>query len=86
MLTVFQDVALCSLVEIDQNFRSTYCHNYQDGGSPDDAGSKYLWNVNQFLQEYTAQYPRRQSSSHSAVRTWILTMYIQFHVYQMAKS
>jgi hypothetical protein len=29
----------------------------------DDGSGKHLWNVGQFLPAYTAQYPRRQSSS-----------------------
>jgi hypothetical protein len=29
---------------------------------PDDGDSKHLWNVGQFLRDYTAQHPRRQSS------------------------
>jgi hypothetical protein len=33
--------------------------------SPDDGGSKHLLNVSQFLRDYTAQHPRRQSSSRS---------------------
>jgi hypothetical protein len=32
---------------------------------PDDGGSKHLWNVGQFLPDYAAQQPRRQSSSFS---------------------
>jgi hypothetical protein len=35
---------------------------------PQDGGSKHLWNVGQFLPDYTAQHPRRQSSSQ-----WLLT-------------
>jgi hypothetical protein len=27
---------------------------------PDDGGSKHLWNVSQFLQDYTVQHPKRQ--------------------------
>jgi hypothetical protein len=34
----------------------------------DDGGSKRLWNVGQFLREYTTQHPRRQSSSYSRQR------------------
>jgi hypothetical protein len=29
-------------------------------------GSKHIWNVGQFLPDYTAQHPRRQSSSYSS--------------------
>jgi hypothetical protein len=27
---------------------------------PDDGGGKLLWNVDQYLQDYTVQHPRRQ--------------------------
>jgi hypothetical protein len=33
------------------------------GDCPDDGGSKHLWNVDKLLPDYTAQQPRRQSSS-----------------------
>jgi hypothetical protein len=32
---------------------------------PDDAGSKYLWNVGELVLDYTALQPRRQPSSYS---------------------
>jgi hypothetical protein len=32
---------------------------------PDDGGSEHLWNFGKFLPNYTAQHPRRQSSSYS---------------------
>jgi hypothetical protein len=35
----------------------------------DDGGSKHLWNVGQFLPDYTAQRPRRQSLSFSTL--WV---------------
>jgi hypothetical protein len=34
----------------------------------DDGGRKHLWNVGKLLQDYTAQQPKRQSSSHSPPR------------------
>jgi hypothetical protein len=37
----------------------TYC--------PDDGGSKHVWNVSKLLPDYTAQQPRRQSSSCSSL-------------------
>jgi hypothetical protein len=55
----FFDVAPCSLVEIGR--RSTGAYYLHHG--PDGRGSKYLWNVGQFLPDYTAQHPRRQSPS-----------------------
>jgi hypothetical protein len=56
-MTVFWDVALCSLVEINWCFKGAYC--------PHDGGSKNLWNVSQFLPNYTLQHLRRKSSSYS---------------------
>jgi hypothetical protein len=40
-MTVFWDVAPCSLVETGRHF-----------SCPDDGGSKYLWNIGQFLPDY----------------------------------
>jgi hypothetical protein len=56
-MTVFRDVAPCSLAEIDWLFRGAYCLHSDDGGST------HLWNTGQFLWDYTMQHPRRQSSS-----------------------
>jgi hypothetical protein len=33
---------------------------------PDDGGSMHLWNVGKLLPDYTAYYPRRQSSLYSS--------------------
>jgi hypothetical protein len=44
-LAVFCDAVLSSLVEIDRRFKGTYCLR--------------VWNVSQFLRDYTAQHPRR---------------------------
>jgi hypothetical protein len=46
-MTVFWDVAPCSLVESDRRLKDAYCLHYQD-----DA----IWNVSQFLQYYTAPF------------------------------
>jgi hypothetical protein len=76
-MTVFCDVAPCSLVEVYWSFRGSCCLHHQgdhpdDGGSniPEDlspsyGGSKHLWNTGKLLLGYTVQYPRRQSSSHT---------------------
>jgi hypothetical protein len=40
-MTVFWDVAPCSLVEIARCFRDAYCLHHQDD-CPDDGGSKHL--------------------------------------------
>jgi hypothetical protein len=48
MMTVFKDVAPCSLVEIDRRFRGAYCLSLQDD---DDGDSKHLLNVGQFIME-----------------------------------
>jgi hypothetical protein len=52
-MSVFWDVAPCSLVEIDVLDLLTH-RPYR--------GSKHLWNIGQFLPDYTVQHPRRQSS------------------------
>jgi hypothetical protein len=31
-----------------------------DRHQAEDEGGKHIWNVGQFLQDYTTQYPRRQ--------------------------
>jgi hypothetical protein len=43
LVTVFWDVAPYSLVD----------------DSHDDGGSKYIWNVGQFLQDYAVRHTRR---------------------------
>jgi hypothetical protein len=46
---------LAVFLVIKRRFRSFYClRQYGDG--PDDGDPKNLWNVSQFLPEYTAQY------------------------------
>jgi hypothetical protein len=62
MINVFCDIAPYCLVESDRRFIGAYCLHYH---RPDDGSSKHLWNVGQFLWDYTAQHPRRQSSSYS---------------------
>jgi hypothetical protein len=51
-MTVFWDIAPCGLVDI--SLRSLH---------PYDGGSKLLWNVGQYLSDYTVQYHRRQPYS-----------------------
>jgi hypothetical protein len=48
--------------------------------SHDDGGSKYLWNVGQFLQYYTTQRPRRQSSSSLLLLTETLRIKLHWEV------
>jgi hypothetical protein len=50
-MAIFWNVAPCSLVEIDRRFRYAYFR--------DDRGSKHIWNVDQFLPDYTVQHNRR---------------------------
>jgi hypothetical protein len=38
---------------------------YNQGDDDDDGGSKHFLNDGQFLADYTAQHPIRQSSSYS---------------------
>jgi hypothetical protein len=58
-MAVFWDVAPCSLVDTDRHFRGAYCLQHRT----DNGGSKVLWNVGQYLPDYTAQHRRRQPSS-----------------------
>jgi hypothetical protein len=62
-MTVFWDVALYSLVEIDWCFKGAYCLHREDDVCHDDGGSKHLWNVNQFVPDYVVQHVRRQLPS-----------------------
>jgi hypothetical protein len=57
-------VAPCSLAHIDQRFTEAYWLRHQ-GDEIIPGGSKHLWNVGQYLPDYTA-HPRRQSSSYSS--------------------
>jgi hypothetical protein len=60
-ISVFRDVAPCSLVKIDRCFRGAYCLHHQDYGE----GSNHLWNVGQFLRDYMTKHPGKQPSSYS---------------------
>jgi hypothetical protein len=53
-ITVFWDIAPCSMVEAFRRFRGAYC--------PDDGGSKYVRNVGKLLPVYALRRPRRRSS------------------------
>jgi hypothetical protein len=69
-MTVLWDAAPYSLAEIDRCFTGAYCLHHQDDTRkfpyrPGDGGSKHFWNIGQFLRGYTAQHPRRHSSSRS---------------------
>jgi len=55
---VFGTMLHVRLVETDRRFRGAFCLDYLD--------RKHLWNVGQFLSHYTAQHPRKQSSSYSS--------------------
>jgi hypothetical protein len=54
-MTVSRDLAPYTLVQNWPTFQR--CDD-----RPDDGGSKHLWNVGQFLRDYTAQHPRNQYS------------------------
>jgi hypothetical protein len=52
-MTVFWHAAPCILVQVNRSFRGVYCLHHQGDEE----------NVGKFLPDYTAQHPRRQSSS-----------------------
>jgi hypothetical protein len=54
-IIVFWDIGPWGLVEIDRRFRSAYCLPHQG-----DIYNKHLWNIYEFLPEYTVQFPRGQ--------------------------
>jgi hypothetical protein len=68
-MIAFSDIALCSLVEVDQHFRGVYYLAH----CPDDGGSTYLWKVGLLERDYTALYPRRLSSSEINIFIFITT-------------
>jgi hypothetical protein len=41
-MTVFWDVASCSLIELNRSFRSAYCLHHQGDDGPDDGGGNHL--------------------------------------------
>lgn len=49
MMSFFRDFAPCSLIDIFWHFRRFHCLHHQI--------SKLLWNVGQYLWDYTAQHP-----------------------------
>jgi hypothetical protein len=60
-MTVCWDVAPCGLVVVHGRFTSD-CWLHHQG---DDGGSMNLWSIGQFLPNYKAQHPSRQSPSSS---------------------
>jgi hypothetical protein len=46
---LFWEVAPCSRIESGRRFRNAFCS--------DDGSSNYLWNICQFLRDYTTQHP-----------------------------
>jgi hypothetical protein len=68
-MTVFWDVAPCSLVEVCRRFRGS-CSLHR----PDNGGTTHIWNDGKLLPDYTPQHYRRQVNFIlAAVRTWNLT-------------
>jgi hypothetical protein len=60
-MTVFWDVALCSLVEIYRRYTGAFTHHHQgDSGRRDDGGSKHLRNIDQFIPHYMSQHSKSQ--------------------------
>jgi hypothetical protein len=61
-MSVFWDVAPCSVVDINRRFRGAYCSIIRAMSNIE--GSKFFWNVGQYLPDYTVHHPRRQPHSH----------------------
>jgi hypothetical protein len=83
-MTVFWDVAPCSLVKVERRFRGAYCSIIRaflrklspSPSFPEDIGKMFLRNAGNHLQDYTASQIRRLQSTFStprAVRTSSLT-------------
>jgi hypothetical protein len=60
-MAVFWDVAPCSLVEVCRCFRDIYCLQTAIRALMMD--SKNHWNISQYVPDYIAQHPRKQTSS-----------------------
>jgi hypothetical protein len=58
-MSVLCNIAQPGLVQVARRFRHAYTHLSGNGGS------KYLWNVDKFIPDYSAQHPKRQSLSYS---------------------
>jgi hypothetical protein len=54
-------------VRWDKKKRVKLSWRWLSSDRPNDGGSKHLWNVGQFIQDYTAQHPRRQPASYSSM-------------------
>jgi hypothetical protein len=52
-------------IEYMKRLRGACCLHQQGRHRPDDGDTKHLRNVGKLLPKYTAQHPRRQSSSYS---------------------
>jgi hypothetical protein len=75
---VFRSIAPCNLVYINRRFRVVYCFCKHSEGHWMAAVS----NVGQYLPDYTAQHPRRQTSATSqVVTTKMLRGDHYFHVF-----
>jgi hypothetical protein len=61
-MAVFWDVAPCSLVDTGRHIRGSYCLHHQVTHRPDKGVSKFVWNVGQYLRDYTVPHTRRQPS------------------------
>jgi hypothetical protein len=75
-MAAFWDIVPYSLVAVDRCFRGEYCLSH-----PDDGGSTHIRNFSLLQRHYTAQYPRRVSSSHSPPREPYIS-----HRYRLSKN
>jgi hypothetical protein len=66
-MAVSWDVVPYSLVEVYRRFRGDCCLHHQGTHRPHKGDSKHLYNVCKLIPDYTAQHPRRQSTSVSVI-------------------
>jgi hypothetical protein len=73
-MSVFWDLAPCSLVVVDRCLRGAYClHHQGDDDWPELRGSTLLWNISLLQRDYKAIDISQKVVVLTALRTWNLT-------------
>jgi hypothetical protein len=65
-MAVFEDIVSCRLVDIGRHSTEAYFVHHQVCYE----GNKFLWNIGQYLADFTARYPKRRPSSCSSSVWW----------------